>query len=337
MSLYSVGDMSQIHQLRRHSSELKSHATRLADEMTTGAKADTGAAVRGDFTALAGVERALASLGSFAIVTAEATQFAATQQVALGTVATLLGEAGPMLLSASTSTNPAVIAAATGDAAQKFATIIAALNTNTAGRYSFAGTASDTRPLAPAEDILAALGAATAGETTVSGYIAALEAWFDAPAGNGGYLDAAYDGGASLAPFPIASGERVEIATTAAAPEVRDLLKGMALGAMISQGAMADDVSARAALTRAAGDMTMSAAGAATALAARVGSIEAQIDDCATRNSAETAALGIARTAMTAADPYDTATALEAVQAQIETLYTLTARLSALKLTDYLR
>ncbi len=329
--------MSQIYQLRRHSAELKSHATRLADEMTSGAKADTGAAVRGDFTALAGVERALASLESFAVVTAEAGQSAATQQAALGTIATLLGEAGPMLLSASISTNPAVVTSATGDAAQKFAGIIAALNTNTAGRYSFAGIACDTRPVASAQDILAALGAATAGETTVSGYVAALEAWFDAPAGGGGYLDAAYGGGAPLAPFAIASGEQVEIGTTAADPEVRELLKGMALAAMVSQGAMAGDVTARAALTRIAGEMTMSAAGDTTALAARVGTIEAQIDDCATRNSAEAAALGLARTGMTAADPYETATALKAVEAQIETLYTLTARLSALKLTDYLR
>ena len=56
----------------------------------------------------------------------------------------------------------------------------------------------------------------------------------------------------------------------------------------------------------------------------------------AIRNAAEASALQIARNGLVAADPYDTATAIQAVQTQIETLYTLTARLSRLSLTDYL-
>lgn len=337
MSFYSVGDMAQFYQLRRHNSELKSLATRLTSELTTGVSADTGAAVRGDFTALAGVERSLATLGSYATVTAEADQFAAAQQVALGSISTMLAEAGPTLLSASTSSSPTMLSATTNDARQKFGAVIGALNTNTAGRYSFSGMATDARPLASAEAMLAALTTATVAETTATGFTAALTAWFDAPAGGGGFLDTAYGGGAPLAPVAIASGETVEIGVTAADPAVRDLLKGLALASLVAEGALAGDATARAALTRSAGEMVMAASGQATSLAARVGSTEAQIEDAVTRNTAETSALEIARTGMTAADPYDTATALEAVQGQLETLYVLTARLAELKLTDYLR
>ena len=337
MSFYSVGDLAQIYQLRRNNADLKSLANRLTGELTTGAKADTGAAVRGDFTALAGVERSLATLGSYATVTAEAGQFAAAQQVALGAIGAILSEAGPTLLSASTSSSPTMLSATTTDARQKFGTVVSALNTNTAGRYSFAGVATDTRPLASAEVMLTALTTATAGETTASGIIAALTAWFDAPAGAGGFVDTAYGGGPPLAPFAIAAGETVEFGVTAADPAARDLLRGLALASLVADGALAGNDSARAALTRAAGELVMAASGQATTLAARVGSAEAAIEVAATRNTSETSALEIVRSGMTAADPYDTATALEAVQGQLETLYMLTARLSELKLTDYLR
>ncbi|MDP1668984.1 flagellin [Phaeovulum sp.] len=337
MSFLSIGDMAQLFQLRQHNAGLKSLATTLTAELTSGQKHDTGTAVRGDFTALAGVERSLTTLAAYATATAEAGQLAATQQVALAAIGTMLAEAGPTLLSAATSSSPTMVSATTADARQKLRAVIAALNTNTAGRYAFAGDATDTRPLAPAEALLGAIGTAVAAETTASGIIAALDAWFDAPAGVGGFLDTAYGGGAPLAPFAVASGESVELGTTAAAPEVRNMLKGLALAALVAQGALAGDAAGRAALTRAAGERVMTATGSVTALAARIGSAEAGVADAATRNTAEGAALEMARAGMTAADPYDTATALQAVQAQLETLYTLTARLSNLKLTDYLR
>ncbi len=69
---------------------------------------------------------------------------------------------------------------------------------------------------------------------------------------------------------------------------------------------------------------------------AHVGSVEAHVEQASARNAAETSALEIARSDMISADPYDTASALEAVTTQMETLYTLTARLSRLNFADYM-
>ena len=55
------------------------------------------------------------------------------------------------------------------------------------------------------------------------------------------------------------------------------------------------------------------------------------------RNGAETSALEIARTDILAIDPYRTATELQSTETRLETLYTLTARLSRLSLSEYLR
>ena len=80
----------------------------------------------------------------------------------------------------------------------------------------------------------------------------------------------------------------------------------------------------------------MSASSALTSARTVVGVAEAAVSAARTRNSAERTSLETARLGMVAADPYDTSTALKAVQTQLETLYALTSRLSGMHLTDYL-
>lgn len=336
MNYISVGDMSQAFQMQRHNAQLKTHLSRLTQELTTGVQLDLGAAVRGDFTALAGIDRSLATLGSYAFANDEVAQMAATMQTALDTIQSMVSQAGPTLLSAATSSSPTMVSATSGDARQKFAATIMALNTNTAGRYAFSGDATDTPPLASADDILAALGVAITGETGAVDVVGVVDAWFDAPAGGGGYLDLAYRGGTPMPGFRTGEGELAELTMTAADPDLRDALKGLAIAALVSDGALMGDDSERARLTRIAGERVVTADGALALLRARIGITEGQIASSAARNAAETSALMIARSGMITADPYDTATALEAVQTQIETLYTLTARLSRLSFADYM-
>jgi flagellar hook-associated protein 3 FlgL len=69
---------------------------------------------------------------------------------------------------------------------------------------------------------------------------------------------------------------------------------------------------------------------------AGIGTLEARIETATARNSAETSALEMARNEIIAVDPYKAATDLSAAQTQLETLYTVTARLSRLSLAGYL-
>ncbi len=337
MNYKSVGDMAQAFQLQRHNVQLKTHLSRLSEELTTGVQKDVGAAVHGDFTALAGIDRSLTTLTSYSFATTEAAQLAETMQTALETIQSQVSDVGPTLLSAATSASPAMVSATTADAKQKFESVVAALNTNSAGRYVFSGTATDTRPLASADEILLDLGTAIAGATGTTDIMAAVDTWFDAPAGAGGFMDQAYVGGTTpLSPFRIGDGEAAQLSVTAADPRIRESLKGLAVAALISDGALAGNDTERARLTRAAGERVIAADGTLALVRASVGTTEGQLANAATRNSAEASALTLARNGLIAADPYDTASALEAVQTQLETLYTLTARLSRLSLTDFL-
>lgn len=336
MNYLSVGDMAHGFRLRRHGAELQTHLTRLTTEMTSGVRSDLAAAVAGDFRVLAGIDRSLETLTAYKTATDEAALTTRALQTSLETAQTLAADLAPGLLTAAAGT-PALVDVAADEARQKFAAVVAALNTDIAGRYLLSGAATDRRPISGADNILAALATATTGQTTAAGVEAAAAAWFDAPPGAGGYLDTAYGGTAApLAPLRIGPGEAAAINVTAADPAIRGLLKGLALGALVAGGQLPSDHAGRAALLGAAGEALIAAGGDMVTLRARIGTVEAGIADAAARNSAEASALGIARAGLIAADPYDTASALEAIRQQIETLHTLTARLSRLSLTDHL-
>lgn len=338
MNYVSIGDMAQSFQLRSHNTQLQRTLQTLSAEMTSGTRADLAAAVSGDFRALAGIDRSLGALDAYRTATAEAALLTATVQSVLDTTVTTLSDIAPGLISAGINGSTTMVDTAALDARQKFDMVVAALNTRVADRHLLSGAATDRKPVAGSQAILDALAPVIAGQVTAQGVADAVTAFFDAPAGGGGYLDTVYGGSAAaLADFRIGPQDQVGLDLTAADPAIRDTLRALTLGVLVADGVLPGDRGGRALLLRRSGEGLVAAGGGLTALQARVGVTEARIEAATTRNVAEGSALGIARSGIVAADPFETATALEAVQTQIETLYSLTARLSRLSLTDFLR
>jgi flagellar hook-associated protein 3 FlgL len=165
-----------------------------------------------------------------------------------------------------------------------------------------------------------------------------VAAWFDAPSGGGGFLDTVYGGSASPAgPFAVGDGAAVAFGVTAADPGIRDTLEALSMAALVDGGAFAGQTAARSQITRLSGEALLSAEGRLTELRAGVGQVEAALASAAARIAAEDTATALARASILAADPYATATALTDAESRLETLYTLTARLSRLSFAEYLR
>ncbi|MBS0562943.1 MAG: flagellar biosynthesis protein FlgL [Proteobacteria bacterium] len=338
MTSLTIGDMAQTLALRRQNSDLKATLNRLTEEMTSGQKADLAQATSGDFRALAGIDHSLAALGAFKTSTAEAGLFVTTLQQGLDVVQGLASDAAPALSQAGTTGSPTQVRTAAFDARQRLFSAVSAMNLRAGDRYALSGVATDRQPLSGAQDILDGLKGAIAGQVTVSGAVAAADAWFDAPAGGGGFLDSVYGGSATaLAPFRLGEGDEASVTLTAADPTLRETLKGLALAGIVAEGALAGDSAGQAGLLQAAGQRLLAAGSGMAELRGNLGSTEGAIAAAEAHNGAEAAALQTARSAITAADPYETGTALEAARTQLETLYTLTARLSRLTLADYLR
>lgn len=337
MSFNSIGDLSRSYQLRLGQGLLKNRLDVLTKEMTTGVKADIPAALGGDLTRISHIETRLEMLVTYQRSAVEANGFLEGMQSVLGRMQTATDELGPRLLSEAGTASDNILQMRASEVEQSFRSLVNAMNTDIGGRYPFSGSRSDTPPLRSFETMLAGLNTAIGTATTAADITARIDAWFDAPAGNGGFTDAFFQGDAAGDTTHAVSPEhRVDTSLAATTPELRDMFKGMAIMAYAAQTATPVNADTLRDLTAAAGLRLASGSTRLTDIRADLGHRQSAVAQAQARNSAETSTLSIARSALTSADPYETATALKDAEARLQSLYTLTARLSRLNLTDYL-
>ena len=329
----SVGDASLTNILARQGADLRAQVNRASQEVASGKHADLGQAVRGDFSPLLAIDASLARLSAFKSTATDAAFQTAAQQSAVSGLSSLARGISTALLGARDVSTPAQIDTLASDARGRLASAFGLLNTQASGRAVFSGQATDTAPLGDVDALLTALETASAGALTPNDVVAAVTTWFADPLGYGTF----YQGSTGLTAAPIAPGEEADLSTTALDPAIRDTLAALSMAALLDRGMFAGQPEARAQLAATAGQELIRSEDARITLSARIGTVEAQIEAARTRNSAEETSLGILRSDIGSVDPYEAATRLENVRAQLESLYLVTARVSRLSLTEYIR
>lgn len=334
MSLQGIGDLAQSFQLRRENARLQDTFRMLSQELSSGQKSDLGRSLAGDFGPLLGIDRSLKAVAAFETSAVEAGLMADAAQNALGFVRDKAAAITPALLLVEGDYTPTIVNAAAETAARGFEDAVSALNVRVGDRSVFAGVATDGPALADAETMLAELETLVAAETTAAGVEAVVAAWF---APGGGFEVTGYLGNtAPLTNIPVSADESVTLEITAADGAVRDVLAGLAMGALLDRGVLATQTVERANLARSAGDRLLEADYLITESRARVGVSQERIEAAKARNAAEAGALELARSEITAIDPFETASRMRELEVQLETLYTVTARMSRLNLTSFL-
>lgn len=333
MGNLTLGDLAHSLVLRREAAALKTESRQLGIEVATGRAADTAQRVAGDLVPLAAIETSRTRAAGFLTANADAALTVQGMQAVLARVDGVAQGLSSSLLTASSTAHATMLDAAATEAAQAFDSAVAALNTRLGDRTLFAGVETGLPALAGGTAMLDAIATAAAGAATAADVAAAVGAWFDDPAGFG----AAYQGGAATGALPLSPEDRLVMDVTAADPAIRNSLEALALGALLHRGLPAGPHAERAALARLSGEALVQTQGDRAGLVARLGTAEATIDRARQRNTAEIAALDLARADLLAVDGYAAASRLEAVQTQLETLHAVTARLSRLSLVDFLR
>lgn len=336
MIITSLGDLAQSAMLRRHNIELRQAVARHSQEVTTGVASDLSKHLRGDFAYITDIERSLGAVQGYRSVVIEAGVFTAGMQNALGRVQDVSATLANTLLSQSANgliPVQSVVAQASRDS---FERSVSALNTQAAGRSLFSGTATDRPSLASAETIMAELRATIGTETSAAGIQALVEDWF-AP-GTGDFHSLAYLGSTnSLAPFRLDATGHIDLDLRADTPVLRAVMKFNALAVLAADPHLALSADTRAVLQRQAGEGLLSTQDGLTELRADLGYAESRIEESRIRLESEKTSLELARNTLISVDPFDSATALERTQSQLESLYAVTVRLSRLSLSDFLR
>ncbi|MEP1962788.1 flagellin [Tateyamaria sp.] len=335
MSSFSLGDLAQTFMLQRRGAALKTEMARLNEEVATGQVSDIKSVLAGNVAYLSDLENDLTSLAGYNIATSEATQLSEAMQTALERMQSSASSLGTTLLTRSTSAIGPVLDQFSTEALSELETIVSALNTKSAGRSVFAGSATDQQALAGVDAILSGVRAATAGATNPQDIIDAASAWFDDPAGFTADIYTGSDDG--LAPFRLGKGEAVSLQLTASDEVFLDTLKHVSIAVIANDDTFGLSIESRRQLLTNTGGSLFNAQGTLTAASAKVGSAQARIDALATRNSTEENALLIAKGALVQADPFEAATELEAVQFQLQSLYAITARMSDMSFVNFIR
>lgn len=335
MTMTSIGDLSQSFFLQRRGTALKVELNRLTEELATGQVSDVKARLAGNVSYLSGIEGDMKSLNAYQVTTTEAAQFTGAVQNALGRVQTATGDMANAILRVGSTTVHTVVEQISTDAETELANIMSAMNGQIAGRSLFAGAATNVAPLENADALLAALRTELAGITSADDAAAAAKAWFDDPTG----FDATIYGGSEddLPPFRVNADTTLANSVRADDQEIKDVLMHTALAALATDPALTLDEGEQRELLLHAGSGLLSDQDMLTSVRGNVGFIEQRIENASARNAAELTSLEFAKGMFLAADPYETATNLENVEFQLQSLYQITARMSQLSLGNFLR
>lgn len=336
MALTSIGDMARHFMSLHHGTAIRQRMAVLERELSTGTAADPVAHLDGRADRLADLDRRIA-LGTAQAGAARAIgQRLETAQVALGQVDDLRAARSTDLVGFPVSAGEGDIAGAAGRAEAAFAAAVSALNSRHGGESLFAGAASDRPALGPADDILSALRAVTAGATDAADLAARVDAFLDDP--GGGFATTAYLGDTGAPAVRRIDGERgVTLGPRADDPAIREVLRGLALAAVAADDGLPLTATERGDLLRSAGTALVDAAAPFAAARARLGAAQEDAETAATRHSAALTAASLQRNDLIGADPADTVSALTQIRTQLETQYAATARLAGLTLAGFLR
>ncbi len=336
MGLTTIGDMAQHMMLRRQTTSVKSDLDRLANELGSGMKSDVARYVQGDFSMLAGVERQLTVLDGYSTAAVDARIFTETAQAVLGQVHTLSGDLGADLLSATQSGLAATVDSVANSAANDFDAIVNALNGRASNRTLFGGTSTGGAALISPNDMMTQLSAAVAGALTISDIVAAVDDYFMTP--GGGFETNAYLGNQNdLAPFRLGDTETAHFNIRADDTEMREVMRDTALGALVNDAGLNLDAIEKKQLMQIAGERLLTGQDSLIRVQADLGFNQERIETAETNISAQRSSLQMTQNEFLTVDSADVAGKLQAVQVQLEMVYTITARLSQLSLANYLR
>lgn len=335
MNTLALPDLVSSGRLARQVATVSADLARVSEEIATGLRSDPIDGSGNDPAKLSALERDLTLNETRLRGLSLAEGRTGTMQRALGLVQDAAQSIGADLLGHVEKGDVASADREANAARDAFATVVAALNSRFADRSLFSGAAVKSAALAPPEQILTEIQVLVAGAGDANAAITLVDAYF---APGGGFEVSAYVGSVTDAPdLEIAEGVRTNYAIRADADQFRATLRNLALAVVGADagftGASNDQ---RLALFREASLGAINASDQVIDLRAKLGVSEERIEIATAASTAEKDFLERARNAIIAKDPFEAAAELTTIETQLQSLFSITARLSRLNLTNFL-
>lgn len=236
-------------------------------------------------------------------------------------------------LAANGRRDETALAVSAAEARSRLQSAFSSLNTRVAGQSIFAGDASDRPALSDGDQLLADVEALYAAAFDPSDFDAALDVYFNDPAG--GFRTIIYTGGSGDGPdIEVDAGERLRHTLRADDASIRDLIRGLSI---IAVAGAAPASSLRDGALAAGAGAALNGAESLTARQTEIGVAESRAATALSTLDAEETTLMEAYNARTTNDPFEVAARLQSLESQLGAAYAVTARLSQLTLANFLR
>lgn len=330
-------DLVTSSQLSRTLSRVNADLTRASEELTTGLKSNPIEASGGDPVRLYSIRREIALNAGYATSISLTAGRAGAMQSALGRLEGAASEVGVALLASAAREDFASAVTQSKAARGAFEEAIAALNSRFADRALFGGAATSSAALASADDILAEISARVASSTDATSALAAIDDYFADPSG---FASTGYLGSSEDAPeAEVAVGERISLPGRADGDAAVATLRALAIGVIGAEGGYPDDdsIPGRLLIFKSAGQAALEAKDAVIALRSELGIAEERIELSKIRNEAEASFLSTSLNNFIARNQFEAASEFTALETQIQSVFSVTARLSGLSIVNFLR
>lgn len=334
MTVVGVGDLATSLLARRMNADLKGQFEQLAQELSTGRKANLANDLRGNTSQITAIEHSLSTLQAYSDAQIRFSQKLNHAEIAMNKISEDISGVAASLLS-SVGAGSDTVNAVVSDGSSRFDSVLSALKTRIGENYVFSGTSSTTSPLSGTEDILTALEAATSGLTTAVDFYQSIDDWFSLP---GGFDTIGYTGGAAPTNgVGVSPTTDLNFEVTAEASEVRSVLRDLAVVALVERNSfLGNDIERDTLLSNAASGL-IQGEDALISVRAELGVLQARAADAQAENASQSDALAIMKNELVSVDLFETASRFEEVQLQLESFYLATSKSARLSLTEYLR
>lgn len=336
MLLTGFPDLLSFNRQTRVTSDIKTRLETTSQEAVTGRRANINEAVRGDMGGALLLQKALDDIE-------QDTRINKISNARLGLIGTSLKAVREAVDGVSTQ---AIVSAASKDSYGLTATantaeanlrnVFSLLNISQGDRKLFSGDATDTTPLAPVDTLLNDIRGIITGSATPTDINAALETYFNDPAG--GFATNIYKGGDNnVAPSFLADGTKVQFDVRADDQAMRDTMRGLSLIALTRESGHATTSTEFTELFNEGAKFVNNGKGAIINIESKIGIPQNLIEQMTTNQASEKLVLGTALNGLIGRDQYEAATELKLLETQLESSYLITSRLANLTLTNYLR
>ena len=335
MRVTGGSELARMKMLQRQAIETRNKLDTAGTEMTSGLKASRYDATGGNLTRLFALERSLDRNSVYAATISLTETRLDVMQTALGNVlSSIEGLAVNLTTSVGIGDQAAgKIHARTARAA--FADTVSALNSQVAGQSLFAGTATDRSALAAADAMLADLDALAQGAATAADAITAINDYFTRPAG--GFFASGYTGAPDdLTAVDIGEGSRLDAGIRADKDELVAVLRSQAMAAVVAGGAFDGDGASQMALLGEAASQMLASKEGLLGVRSALGTQQHRLETAKTQRTAERETFDLARTNIVVTDPLEAASNFDALESQLEAIYTVTARLSGMRFLNFM-